>query len=189
LRARRRSDAERNRRRIIEAGIDLLSSDPDASMEAVAEASGVGRTTLYRHFESRNELVDAILGEMIERSRRLSAASDPDPADPAGAIRGLSRAHLDMAFLFGSLIEASDGLSPIVEAAKDTDESPTKVFLDRARAAATIRTDQPREWQQTVMRVVTLTAIEEARAGEIARHDAYELVAATLTAILLPADG
>ncbi|MEZ5155933.1 MAG: TetR/AcrR family transcriptional regulator [Solirubrobacterales bacterium] len=185
----RRSDAERNRRRIIEAGIEVLSADPEANIGEVAEASGVGRTTLYRHFDTRDELVDAILEEMIERSRRQAAATDPDPEDPATAIRGLSRAHLDMALIFGSLIQARNGLSPVVESAKDTDQSPTKVFLDRARRAGTIRTDQPREWQQTVMQVVTLTAIDEVRAGEIGKDDAYEMVALTLSAILLPADG
>lgn len=45
---------------IIEAGIKTFISNPLAGMSDIALASGVGRTTLYRHYESREVLVQAI---------------------------------------------------------------------------------------------------------------------------------
>lgn len=183
----RRSDAERNRRRLIEAAVDLLTSDPDTSIQEIADASGVGRTTIYRNFESREELIETALAVVIEESQRAAASLELDPEDPAAAIRELSRLHLDLAFRFGPLIRSQEGESPTVEEAKDTDQSPTKAFLEDARRHGSIRTDQPREWQQTVMRSVPLTAIGEIEAGAIAKRDAYRLVAETLIAILVPA--
>jgi AcrR family transcriptional regulator len=59
-RRRRRSDAALNRTRIIEAAHRLLADDPDATMGQIAAAAGVGRGTAYRHFPSREELVDAV---------------------------------------------------------------------------------------------------------------------------------
>ena len=37
-------------RAIIDAAIVLLAAEPEASMERVATAAGVGRATVYRHF-------------------------------------------------------------------------------------------------------------------------------------------
>jgi len=42
---------------IIEAGISTLLANPSAGMSEIAEMAGVGRATLYRHFESREALV------------------------------------------------------------------------------------------------------------------------------------
>ncbi|MFN8113396.1 MAG: TetR/AcrR family transcriptional regulator [Solirubrobacterales bacterium] len=184
----RRSDAERNRQRLIETAVDLLTADPETNIQEIADASGVGRTTIYRNFAGREELIEAALGVVIERSQQAAGELELDPADPDATIRSLSTVHLDLAFRFGPLIRSQDGDSPTVEEAKDTDDSPTKVFLDAARELGTIRSDQPREWQQTVMRTVALTAIAEVEAGVIAKEDSYGLVAETLVAILVPAD-
>ena len=45
---------------IIEAGIKVFLANPQAGMSDIAVASGVGRTTLYRHFDSKEALVQAI---------------------------------------------------------------------------------------------------------------------------------
>jgi len=42
---------------IIEAGISALLVNPSAGMSEIAQTAGVGRATLYRHFESREALI------------------------------------------------------------------------------------------------------------------------------------
>ena len=42
---------------IVEAGISTLLLNPSAGMSEIARSAGVGRATLYRHFESREELI------------------------------------------------------------------------------------------------------------------------------------
>ena len=51
---------QKSRAAIVEASIQLLLSNPDASMSEIALAAGVGRATLYRHFETRDELIKAL---------------------------------------------------------------------------------------------------------------------------------
>jgi len=45
---------------IVEAGIKTLLNNPSAGMSDIANAAGVGRATLYRHFPSREELIRRI---------------------------------------------------------------------------------------------------------------------------------
>lgn len=51
---------------IIEAGIKTFLLNPAAGMSEIAQISGVGRTTLYRHFDSKEALVQAIALRCLE---------------------------------------------------------------------------------------------------------------------------
>ena len=57
-----------SRAAIIDAAIGVLAGNPDASLATIAEAAGVGRATLYRHFPGRNDLIDAISRQAIEET-------------------------------------------------------------------------------------------------------------------------
>src|SRR5205085_6815148 len=59
-RRRQRSDAALNHARLLETARQMLAEDPETSLVAIAAAAGVGRGTAYRHFGTREELVDAV---------------------------------------------------------------------------------------------------------------------------------
>lgn len=62
-----RADAERNRRRILDAAAGLFAERGlDVSMEEIASTAGVGVGTLYRRFPDRGALIDALFLEKIE---------------------------------------------------------------------------------------------------------------------------
>jgi AcrR family transcriptional regulator len=148
--------------------------------------SGLGRTTFYRHFGDRDELLEAVLAEIVEQARQTTAAAAIDPADPGPSIRRMTSAYLEVAFAYGPLIDSLDGASATLDSALESDRSPTKRFLDAARDLGTIRTDMPRRWQQSVMRSVPLTGIQQVAAGYLTRPEAERLVAGTLSSVLLP---
>lgn len=55
-----RADARRNRERVLDAAVRALSQDgPDVTLDAIAKSAGVGIGTLYRHFPTREALVEA----------------------------------------------------------------------------------------------------------------------------------
>lgn len=60
--------AQRSRLALLDAGIDLLLTNPNASLSDVASYAGVGRATLYRHFDSREALIQAIAQESLEKT-------------------------------------------------------------------------------------------------------------------------
>ncbi len=85
-----RRDAQRNRAKLIEAGRAALAElGPDAPLEEIARRAGVGIGTLYRHFPTREALVDAIFAEHIGGVR--AAAEEAAAADDAwdGLVRFL----------------------------------------------------------------------------------------------------
>lgn len=56
----RRVDARRNREQILEAAGRLLIQSPDATLGDIAAAAGVSRSTVYRHFRTRQALRDEL---------------------------------------------------------------------------------------------------------------------------------
>ena len=85
-RAPRRSDAELNRARIIEAAVAALAASSDATLNSIAKRAGVGQGTMYRHFPSREALLLAVYRQDVQ------AVIDAAPAlladyPPAEALR------------------------------------------------------------------------------------------------------
>lgn len=77
----RRSDAIANEQRIIDAAVSVFARDPYASMADVADAAQIGRATLYRHFPTRAQLLDAavVADRVIERAEEAVSAALADP--------------------------------------------------------------------------------------------------------------
>ena len=77
-----RADARRNRRRLIDAAVGLiLERGGEPAMDAVATRAGVGVGTLYRHFPGRQELLRAVVLEVLDRTierGRAALAESPD---------------------------------------------------------------------------------------------------------------
>lgn len=86
-----RADAARRRQRIITHAAHVFAErGGDVALEAVAEASGVGIATLYRNFASREELVGAVVQDMVEKViTAVNEARRALDADPAAAWQNL----------------------------------------------------------------------------------------------------
>ena len=68
-----RADAQRNRERILEVAKQAFTnSGATASLDDIAKEAGVGPGTLYRHFPTRDELLEAVYRTEVEK---LAAAA------------------------------------------------------------------------------------------------------------------
>jgi AcrR family transcriptional regulator len=77
-----RTDAQRNRERILEVAKGAFTrSGANASLDDIANEAGVGAGTLYRHFPTRDALIEAVYRTEVEKlataERRFSAAMSP----------------------------------------------------------------------------------------------------------------
>ena len=84
-----KADLPPPRERILAAARDLFHrlGIRAVSVDAVAEAAGTNKMTLYRHFESKDELVAAYLRELAtENERWWQELATAHPGDPAGEL-------------------------------------------------------------------------------------------------------
>ena len=100
-----RSDALANRQRILEAAREVFARRGlDAEMREIAERAGVGVGTLYRHFESREGLLAALVHEAgQDMLRRVQAVAKTE--EPSAAVRAMIRAAAEFCERFGALTE------------------------------------------------------------------------------------
>ena len=76
-----RSDALRNRAKLVTCARELFAKrGVDVSVEEITHHAGVGMGTLYRHFATKDELIDAVLedafAEILALAEAAAAAED-----------------------------------------------------------------------------------------------------------------
>lgn len=80
----RRSDAQRNRERILEVALTELSHCADSPLSVIAKKAGVGQGTFYRNFPNRESLVLEIyrheMRQVADSAEHLLAGRAPDEA-------------------------------------------------------------------------------------------------------------
>ena len=82
-----RADARRNRDRLLATARDAFAATTDTvTLDAIARAAGVGIGTLYRHFPTREALVEAVYAAELDEVVS-SAAVLLDELDPPAALR------------------------------------------------------------------------------------------------------
>jgi AcrR family transcriptional regulator len=79
-----RSDAQRNRERILEVALAELTCSADAPLSVIAKKAGVGQGTFYRNFPNREALVLEIyrheMQQVADNAAQLLASREPDRA-------------------------------------------------------------------------------------------------------------
>ncbi|MGM1064698.1 TetR/AcrR family transcriptional regulator [Saccharothrix sp. Mg75] len=85
-----RSDARRNRAAILRAAWDEVAlGRPVPSVRRLADATGLGQATVYRHFSDRRALLLAVTREQVAVLRRTAGRGADDPAAFRSLLRGV----------------------------------------------------------------------------------------------------
>ncbi len=110
-----RRDSVRNQQRVLDAARSVLAEDGlDATMEAIAAEAGVGVGTVYRHFATKDALIDElqrqIVAELIASARTALEREDGVGLELFLVVMGQSLTdHRGYARLFGSRDQAKHG--------------------------------------------------------------------------------
>ena len=180
-----RSDAVRNRDAILDAALERLTADPGASIGDIAMAAGVGRVTVYGHFSSREQLIEAVLIRTIERSEAELAGIDLD-GDPVAALDRLVRRSWRIVDRFHRLLGvAEESLSnDRILAHHGEPMARVHALIERGQRAGAMRRDLSAEWLTTCFHALLHSAAGELRAGSLAEADADRVVAATVVSLV-----
>jgi AcrR family transcriptional regulator len=146
-----RADAERTVRTILEAAERVLSADPAATMEQIAAAAGVARTTVHRRFATRDALIDA-LGAWA--TRRFAEAVDAVPVEDAPPLVALyqvtaSVLEVKIGWGFGMARAAASPDPEVARVHADVHARCERLFR-RAREAGVLRADTDVAWARRV---------------------------------------
>ena len=140
-----RSDARRNRERLLEtAAAAFVRDDGPVSLEAIARGAGVGIGTLYRHFPTREALIEAVYRAELAEVSAIAAELLTD-RPPAKALR-------DWMDRYAEFVAAKKGMAESLRAIfdsgavepSDTRESivaAVRLLLDAGSADGSLRAD------------------------------------------------
>lgn len=140
-----RTDAARNRNRLLAVAAEAFARDGDAAtLKAIAAEAGVGIGTLYRHFPTREALVDAVyrteLDRLCDAAPQLLAE-----LEPIDALREWCLRFLDF-------MATKAGMAGVLQALLTTDKSlrldsrarvkdATRLLLAAAQRSGSLRAD------------------------------------------------
>ncbi|MGY1949039.1 TetR/AcrR family transcriptional regulator [Nocardia asiatica] len=183
----KRADARRNIAAILDAAQECLIADPDANISDIAKRAGVGRVTLYGHFASRTELIDAVFTRAVTDSDHALDAIDIG-GDPREALARLVEASWKIIDQFRSLLLAAQNhlSAERIRAAHDLPMQRVRRLIERGRKEGVFRDDLPISWMVAVYHSVVHGAAGEIAAGRATDHDAAHLITTTLLSAYMP---
>lgn len=182
-----RADARRNIAAILDAATDCLAGDPETSVADIAAAAGVGRITLYGHFKTRAELVDAVLARTVQRADVILGATDTGD-DPRDALARLVASSWQIVHQFRNILLAAQRELPAerIRGVHDPILRRVQSLIARGQRTGAFRSDLPRQWLITTAFSLMHAAAEDAAAGRVNADDAARLITATLLAAYTP---
>jgi TetR/AcrR family transcriptional regulator, mexCD-oprJ operon repressor len=186
---RRRADAERSVAAILDAALEALASDPDSSMSEIARRAGVVRATIYVHFPTRTELLDAVMDYAVAQVAEATRGAEPQRGEPVEALERVLRATWRRLAQFQGLLALNTARLSAEELRRRhlpvLDQ--LEPLIERGRKQGVFRGDLPVSWQLAVVRAIVHAASHESRSGRIPESEAEAAMLTTaINAIASP---
>ena len=172
-----RTDAQRNRERILEVAKEAFTrSGADASLDEIAKLARVGPGTLYRHFPTRDALIEAVYRSEVEKMA-AAARKLADELPPLDALRAWMLLFVDhiaaKQIIAPALNSIVGGASKLYERSGGQIQEAIETLVRRAIKSGEIRKDldpldllralvgvsnvaSTPDWQQSARRLVDI---------------------------------
>jgi AcrR family transcriptional regulator len=164
---------------LLDVAVEVLVADPSASLAEVAEAAGIGRTTLHKHYAKRDDLVRAVGHRALDVWEQVIAAADRSDANDGG-LRALAEAMVPigpyLAFLWRTPV--FDHVEDIGARWRNV-EPRVLAVLKRAQERGAIRAGVADYWLLQTFYSLVYVAAESVHSGHLAPRDAPDLVVDT----------
>lgn len=140
--------ALRSRNALLKSGLELLNVNKEASLSDIANHAGVGRATLYRQFETREQLVKEIAINCLELLDEACNPIERKAKSGLDAIRLLFELTMPLTQELHFLMHL-DGLTeddPEVLTIYAQQQQDTIVMIELAKQEGSINQDLPTIW-------------------------------------------
>ena len=176
----RGSKKQQRRQRILEAAKEVLRQDPDASLATVAKAAEVGRATLYRHFENRDQLLEVLAEEAMNAFDRAAAGVRGGVSGAQQWLDEIIRVVVATGAQYHFLwVDPSVMRSERVEELYRRQRKEMRALVEAVKAEGALRLDVSTGWIVSAIDALMFGAWEAIRRGDIAPNDAPDLVMET----------
>lgn len=158
-----RADAERNRERILEVAKDVFTRDgAAASLDDIARRSGIGNATLYRHFPTRDDLIEAVYRNEVEKlaaaERRFAATMPPLEALRAWMLLFIDHVAGKM-LIIPAMNTIAGGSLRLMEGSRSLIHTAFVASVKRAIASGDLRSDtDPNDFVRALVGIFHTTA-------------------------------
>jgi AcrR family transcriptional regulator len=169
----KRADARRNYEKVLTAAREAFSEGGESTaLEEIARRAGVGIGTLYRHFPSRQALLEALYVDEVEEVCR--SAAQLDEADPWEALNGWFERFIaylaTKRALAHELLNYLDRDARLFQVCRASLFDAGEPLLQRAQAAGVVRPDVSiAEVIQMVMGIAKIPASDPGQNERILR--------------------
>jgi AcrR family transcriptional regulator len=164
---------------LLDVAAEVLVADPAASLAQVAEAAGIGRTTLHKQYATRDDLLLAVGHRAIDLwEQAVAGAGGSDEAD--GGLRALVAAMIPIGPQLGFLwrTPAFDHLAELGKRWLAV-EARCLAVLKRAQDLGALAAGVPDWWLLQMLYSVVYVAAESITLGQLAPLDAPALALGT----------
>jgi AcrR family transcriptional regulator len=178
----RRAVAQRNLEAILDAAEVLLERRAQASISAVAAEADVSRVTVYAHFPTREQLLEAVVERAVRGATTALDAAEPEsgPADEA-LVRLIEASWRELERHHAIASAAAEQLSP--DALRRSHEGGAlkiRALVERGRSDGTFRDDVPTDWLVVSFFALIHAAADEVRGGRLKPAKALEALTSTM---------
>jgi len=147
------------REAVLDAAAGLLVHNREATMAQIADAAGVGRATLYRHYENREALLRDLMDHAVSEVGHAIDHARIEAVDVREGIARVVRALLGIRKRFEVVLREFKGDPPRV-ALQERLGPPITALFERGRADGTLREDIPVDWLASMFRGIVKGAME-----------------------------
>ncbi len=172
---------------IVDAAIRVLAANPGASLGEIADQAGVGRATLHRYFQTRDDLVRSIKTRAIEETNQATVNALEGRTDPVERFRVMLEAVVPLGDRFHFIMSepaSAPGSEPAAQYAAEL--AWVADLVEELKKAGAVEAAVPTKWVVATIDALIWRAWKEVRDGHVARRDAPGLVYRTVLRGLQP---
>ncbi len=165
--------------RILDAAAEVLAKRPDATLQTIANAAGISRTTIFNRYPTRDALLEALALDALQRIGQVmqcipaesNANFDEIIMDITRGLMPLGPRTTFLRVVPGQLNDLETHWEEVV--------TPLAIYIVQTQAQGLLRGDQPARWLVGSYIGLLFAAWDEIFAGELGHVQAARLVVDT----------
>jgi AcrR family transcriptional regulator len=140
--------AKRSQLALLKAGLELLNKNPEASISDIAAHAGVGRATLYRRYETRENLISSIAVNCLQTINEVTAPIEQTATTTMEAIQMLFELAMPLTQEFQFLINLDQFIEkdPKIAAINEKQKNDMIALVEYGKKKGEINKSLPTNW-------------------------------------------